>query len=113
MNLAPKSQCSLYQKGFGMVYCNPVPIAAACYLSKEVVSDSINAFVKAVNDLTKLGHNMRINMGFVRINITNKSLSHAFQPTFETQLNSSGFEHRVRPISISNVRLRLFFLVLA
>ena len=25
----PKSQASVYQKGFGMTYCNPVPIAAA------------------------------------------------------------------------------------
>ncbi len=28
----PKSQSSIYQKGFQMTYCNPVPIAAACYL---------------------------------------------------------------------------------
>ncbi len=25
----PKSQNSIYQKGFNMVFCNPVPIAAA------------------------------------------------------------------------------------
>lgn len=78
-----------------MIYCNPVPIAAACYLAKDVVSDCIGAFVKAVNDLTKLGHSMRINLDFVTLNITNKSLSHKFQPAFESQLNQSGFEHRV------------------
>lgn len=30
----PKSQHSIYQKGFGMIYCNPVPIAYSCYLNK-------------------------------------------------------------------------------
>lgn len=78
-----------------MIYCNPVPIAAACYLAKDVVSDCIGAFVKAVNDLTKLGHSMRINLDFITINIRNKSISHTFVPSFVSQLNSSGFEHRV------------------
>ena len=97
---APKSQSSLYQKGFGMIYCNPVPIAAACYLTKDVVSDSIAAFVKAINDLTTLGHSLRVNLDFVTITVRNKSLSHSFTPSFESQLNASDFEHRVRLIPL-------------
>ena len=30
----PKSQHSIYQKGFSMIYCNPVPIANSCYIDK-------------------------------------------------------------------------------
>lgn len=33
----PKSQHSIYQKGFGMIYCNPVPIANSCSLDKLTV----------------------------------------------------------------------------
>jgi hypothetical protein len=37
-----KSQNSIFQKGFRMVYCNPVPIAAGCLLGKDVVTDALN-----------------------------------------------------------------------
>lgn len=50
-----KSQHSIYQQGFGMIFCNPGPIAASCYLAKEVVAAAIQAFVSAVWDLTQLG----------------------------------------------------------
>jgi hypothetical protein len=55
----PKSQASVYQKGFNSIYCNPVPIAAACFLGKEVVESTINAIFAAVADLTKYGKQMR------------------------------------------------------
>jgi hypothetical protein len=51
----PKSQHSIYQKGFGMIFCNPLPIAMSCYLGKNVVIDAHKAFFKAVCDLTQLG----------------------------------------------------------
>jgi len=51
----PKSQNSIYQKGFGMIFCNPTPIAAASYLGKEAVTSAIQAFVEAVANLTQLG----------------------------------------------------------
>ena len=51
----PKSQASVYQKGFGTIYCNPVPIAAACFLGKDVVESTLNAVFNAVADLTKYG----------------------------------------------------------
>ena len=54
----PKSQHSIYQKGFSMIYCNPVPIAYSCYLNKEVTQDALNAFSKAVLDLIDLGKTM-------------------------------------------------------
>ena len=51
----PKSQASVYQKGFNTIYCNPVPIAAACFVGKEVVESTLNAIFNAVADLTKYG----------------------------------------------------------
>ncbi len=49
----PKSQASVYQKGFNTIYCNPVPIAAACFLGKDVVESALQALFNAVADLTK------------------------------------------------------------
>ena len=49
----PKSQASVYQKGFQTIFCNPVPIAAACFIGKEIVDSTLNAIFNAVIDLTK------------------------------------------------------------
>lgn len=48
-----KSQNSIFQKGFRMIYCNPVPIAAACLLGKDVVADALRTIFLAVQDLVK------------------------------------------------------------
>jgi hypothetical protein len=36
-----------------MIYCNPVPIAAACLLGKDVVQDALNTIFLAIQDLIK------------------------------------------------------------
>jgi len=41
----PKSQHSIYQKGFGMMFCNAGPIAASCYLGKDIVSSAHAAVI--------------------------------------------------------------------
>lgn len=41
-----------------MIYCNPVPIANSCYLDKDTTQDALNAFGKAVADLTSAGKSM-------------------------------------------------------
>jgi len=43
-----KSQKSIFQKGFRMIYCNPVPIAAACLLGKDVVQDALTTIFLAI-----------------------------------------------------------------
>jgi len=35
-----------------MIYCNPVPIAASCYLDRDVTESALNCFSRAVQDLT-------------------------------------------------------------
>jgi hypothetical protein len=43
----PKSQHSIYQKGFRCLFANPVPIAAAAMLGREVVEDAMNTLTLA------------------------------------------------------------------
>ena len=47
----PKSQHSIYQKGFNMVFCNPVPIAASCQLDRDTTEACLNSFARATSDL--------------------------------------------------------------
>ena len=50
-----------------MVFCNPVPIAAGCFMNKKTVEDGINAIVRAVYDLVSLGKNVILKTGFCNI----------------------------------------------
>ncbi len=70
----PKSQASIYQKGFGMIFCNPYPIAAACMVDARVVRDGLQAFWRAVLDLVTMGKDIDLNFGFVRIQIIDSNL---------------------------------------
>ena len=92
----PASQHSVYQKGFNMVFCNPVPIAQACYLDKEVVRDAHKALFKAVYDLTKLGRGLVLQFGFAVVVISNRDLKVKFDPRFEASLNDKTYESRMR-----------------
>lgn len=74
----PKSQSSIYQKGFQMIYCNPIPIAAACFLNKNVVSDALNAINIAVYDLITLGKNIILKTGFCNIYFVDRNMTYSF-----------------------------------
>ncbi len=76
----PKSQSSIFQKGFQMSYCNPIPIAASCYLHKNVISDSLNSIFAAIYDLINLGKNITIKTGFCNIYFLDRSLKYSFSP---------------------------------
>lgn len=76
----PKSQASIYQKGFKMTYCNPIPIAASCYLPKNVIIDTLVAIFNAVLDLINLGKNVTLKTGFCNICFHDKNLSYTFNP---------------------------------
>jgi nucleoid DNA-binding protein len=97
----PKSQNSIYQQGFGMVFCNPTPIAAACYLGKETVQAAINAFVEAVGNLTQLGYNLDINFGFARVSINNKNLTYKYVTDFSRTMNKSSFESKIKKAEVA------------
>jgi len=96
-----KSQNTVYQQGFGMVFCNAGPIAASCYLGKEVVTSAIQAFIEAVGNLTQLGYNLDIDFGFGKVKINNKNLSYSFNQSFAGSLNQSAFESKIKKAEVS------------
>ena len=77
-----KSQNSVFQKGFRMIYCNAVPIAAACLLGKDVVTDALNTLFLAIIDLVKYGKDINLQFGFCAIRIINKDLKVTFANNF-------------------------------
>jgi len=48
-----KSQKSIFQQGYRMIYANPVPIAACCQMGKDVVEDTLKTIFMAIQDLIK------------------------------------------------------------
>jgi len=91
-----KSQNSVYQQGFGMIFCNPTPIATACYLGRETVSSAIQAFVVAVTDLTRLGYDLDLDFGFCRVVIRDKTLSYNYKADLVQQVNNLNFEKKIK-----------------
>jgi hypothetical protein len=92
----PSSQHSVYQKGFQMIFCNPVPLAQACFLDKQVVSDAHSALWSAVRDLTKLGHTINLPFNFCAVVIKNLALEVHFTQAFLSAINDLGFEKQMR-----------------
>ena len=86
--IKPKSQASIYQKGFQMTYCNPIPIAAACYLPKNVIFDSLNVIFTAILDLINIGKNVIVKTGFCNISFLDKNLSYSFNPDLNQIVNN-------------------------
>lgn len=92
----PKSQSSVYQKGFNMIFCNPVPIANSCSLDKLTVEDALKAFARAVADLTALGKSLDIKLGVLRLRIVNRDLSYTYEPGFCSGLNATEYEKEMK-----------------
>ena len=92
----PASQHSVYQRGFQMIFCNPVPIAHSCYLGKNIVQDAHRAIFKAVRDLTNQGRNLELRFNFCVIRVLNRSLSVQFNPNFTQSINDKGYELKMR-----------------
>jgi hypothetical protein len=67
-----------------MIYCNPVPIAAACLLGKEVVTDALNTIFLAITDLIKYNRDLRLDFGFGRITIVNRGLKVTFSNDYKS-----------------------------
>jgi hypothetical protein len=89
--IKPKSQHSIYQKGFNMIYCNPVPIAASCSLEKELTESILASFARATVDLAELGKTLEIVIGPINIKIVNRNLSYSYSSNFSSQLNNTEY----------------------
>ena len=98
---APRSQNSIYQKGFGTIFCNPTPVATASYIGKEAVASAIQAFIEAVSNLTQLGYSLNIDFGFCVIKINNRNLSYTYRQDFSSSLNQTAFESKMKKAEVS------------
>jgi hypothetical protein len=65
-----------------MIYCNPVPIAAACLLGADVVTDAINTLILGITDLVKNGRDLNIAFGFANLKVQGKNLKVYFGDNF-------------------------------
>ena len=84
-----KSQHSIYQKGFRTIYANPVPVAAAACLGKDVVVDGLNTIFLAIQDLIKLDKNIDLAFGFCNVRITGRNLKVVFAPELSRSVGSA------------------------
>lgn len=75
-----------------MIYCNPVPIAAACCMGKDVVEDALRTIFLAVKDLIKYDKNLNIAFGFGNVRIINKGLRADFSDKLTGCVTDKRFE---------------------
>lgn len=75
-----------------MIYCNPVPIAAACCMGKDVVEDALRTIFLAVKDLIKYDKNLNIAFGFANVRIINKGLRADFSDKLSGCVTDKRFE---------------------
>lgn len=93
---APKSQYSIYQKGYQMIYCNPYPISAACMVPKDVVKDGLEAIWAAIIHLIRADHDIDLNFQFCRIVIADRNLKVRFRSGFDKQIKAKDFEDKMK-----------------
>ena len=79
-----------------MLFCNPTPIALACYLTRDVVEDILKSYVNAIIDLTELGRSLNISMGVCTLSVTDRNLKYHFKDDFVRSLNLTSFQKEMR-----------------
>lgn len=87
-----------------MIYCNPVPIAAACLLGQDVVTDALRTIFLAIQDLVKYGKNVDLAFGFCNVRIINKNLNVVFSTSLIESVQENIFENQMKrsvtPVSL-------------
>ncbi|EGR30907.1 hypothetical protein IMG5_121540 [Ichthyophthirius multifiliis] len=86
-----------------MTFCNAGPIAASCFLGKDVVESAHYAFICAVQDLTTLGYSLNIDFQFIKLTVNNKNLQYQYNQEFLNTLNSKNFEIKVIKNILKNI----------
>ena len=86
-----RSQHSIYQKGFRTIYANPVPVAAAAMLGRDVVTDALNTIFLAVQDLIKYDKNIDLAFGFCNVRFSNRNLKVVFSETVKSEVGNYRF----------------------
>jgi len=91
-----KSQKSIFQQGFRMIYANAVPIAAACQMGKDVVEDTLRTIFLAIQDMLKYDYNLTLQFGFAQMSFVNKNMKVTFAPYLTTEVKDKEFETTMR-----------------
>ena len=89
------SQHSIYQKGFRTIYANPVPVAAAACLGKDVVVDALNTIFLSVKDLIKDNKNINLAFGFCNVRCNGRNLSVCFEDGLKKSIGDAQFENNM------------------
>ena len=61
-----------------MIYCNPIPIAAGCFLEQNIVKDGLKVIFDAIYNLISIGQNVFLKNGFYNINFIQRNLTYPF-----------------------------------
>jgi hypothetical protein len=69
-----------------MIYANPVPIAAACQMGKDVVEDTLRTFFLAIQDMIKFDMNLTLQFGFCAISFVDRNMKVHFAPYLTTEI---------------------------
>lgn len=87
------SQKSIFQKGFKMIYANPVPIASACQMGTDVVRDTLDTIFKAIEDLISIhDKDISLQFGFCNIQMRNRNLKVFFADYLSKEVSDAQFE---------------------
>ena len=92
----PQSQHSVFQKGFQMMFCNPAPIAQACFLQPDVVKSAHSSLFNAIKDLTRTGRHLLLKFNFAVLIVKDRALDVQFSPSFKTSVRDKTFEKKMR-----------------
>jgi hypothetical protein len=92
-----------------MIFCNPVPIAAACLIHRNVVTDGLRAMFDAIIDLTKHGKDIVLPFGFTTVYLTNKNLKVVFSKDFTSSIEEKKFEDKVNKLTTDEEKSCLDF----
>ena len=65
-----------------MIFCNAGTIATGIYLGSDTVGSALDAFIKAVVDLTGLGKDLILDFKFCKISIKNRDFKYIFSRDF-------------------------------
>jgi hypothetical protein len=79
-----------------MIYANPVPIAAACQMGKDVVEDTLKSIFLAVQDLIKFDHNVSLQFGFADISFVNRNMRVVFASYLSHEVKEKEFQTTMR-----------------
>ena len=79
-----------------MIYANPVPIAIACQLGKEVVDDTLKTIFLAIKDMIKFENNLLLQFGFANVSFVNRNLKTVFADFLTREIKDKEFETTMR-----------------